>query len=92
MSYTILGTLFALVAGGLFVSPYWAPPDDNALDLEDEVLVKIDRETFPVFEFQQEELEEKEEIDLTSEEKTEFNSEEEISFTSEFRATERPSE
>jgi len=92
MSYTILGTLFALVAGGLFVTPYWAPPDDTALDLTDEAFVKVDRETIPDFGITNEEFGVIEEEVLQFEDESSEISEKEKSFTSEFRAPERPSE
>ena len=90
MSYTILGTLFALVAGGLFVTPYWAPPDDT--DLTNDAFVLVDRETIPDFEVQNEEFAViKEEVLHFQDDSSEI-SEIEESFTSEFRAPERPSE
>ena len=92
MSYTILGTLFALVAGGLFVTPYWAPPDDAALDLPDETFVKVDRETIPDFVVQDEEFEVIKEEVLDFQDESSEMSEKEKRFTSEFRAPERPSE
>ena len=92
MSYTILGTLFALVAGGLFVTPYWAPPDDTALDLSNEAFVLVEREIYPDFGVQNEEFEViKEEVLHFQDDTSEIPEKEKI-FTSEFRAPERPSE